>query len=131
ALQMMFTLLPAVTMDWRTGRLTTIIVKDFKSLIMGDPSSATRTVKTFVPMAASVGVQLKSPLVGLTEAPVGAPASRLNVSTLTGMSGSAAIAVKVTGLPAYTVRSAIGDSTGGLFTSRTITVKICVALRPG
>ena len=81
-----------------TGGAAITIVKDFESLIGGEPSSVTRMVKTFVPGVASLAVQRKSPFAGSIEAPLGAPGSRPNVSEFAGMSGSVTAAVKVTKL---------------------------------
>ncbi len=69
----------------------------------GDPLSVTRTVTGEVPVWVRVGVQEKTPVLGLMEAPLGAPVSRLKVKVWAGMSTSVAVAVKVRLLVAVTV----------------------------
>src|ERR1051325_3003117 len=99
-------------MDCRARRGATLTEKVRASLRGGEPSSVTRTVMLLVPpMLASAVGQLKTPFVGPMVASGGAPASRLNVSVL--VSGSVALFVKVTALPAWTVRLAMAASTGG------------------
>src|SRR5262245_66199224 len=63
-------------------------------------------------------------------APGGAD-TRLNVSVLAGRSGSVALAVRVKGLPSLAGWFAMGVSTGGLFTSLTVTMKLLVSLSFG
>src|SRR5205809_9922 len=76
----------------------------------GEPLSVTRTAITFVPgPCPSVGVQTKTPLVGLMNAFVGAPALRLNVSTFAGRSASTAVLVKLNIVPSKTVRFEIAE----------------------
>ena len=91
----------------RTGMLFTSLtttVNVLESLRAGEPLSVTRTVITFVPRpCASVGVQLNSPLVGLIDAPAGAPESKLKVSVCVGISESVAVTVKLAKVPSLTV----------------------------
>src|SRR5262245_37810611 len=67
----------------------------------GDPLSMTRTAMVFMPGAPWPGVQVNAPLLGLMLAPEGAD-TRLNVSVLTGRSGSVAVAARVNVLPSLT-----------------------------
>src|SRR5262245_6547687 len=76
------------------------------------------------------GVQVNAPLLGLMLAPEGAD-TRLNVRALVGRSGSVALAVSVRGLPSLAGWLAMGVSTGGLFTSLTVTMKLLVSLKLG
>ena len=69
----------------------------------GEPLSVTRTLTEKLPVWVRVGVQEKTPVVGLMEAPVGAPASRLKVKVWAGRSTSVAVAVRVKLLVATTV----------------------------
>src|SRR5258706_5658977 len=86
----------------------------------GAPLSVTRTVMLLVPGPwASDGVQVKTPLVESTEAPAGAPGSRLKVSAWAGRSGSVAELVKVSKMPSAMVRLVIATRLGGLFDSIT------------
>src|SRR4029453_11438531 len=96
----------------------------------GDPLSVTRTAIVLVPGAPWPGVQVNTPLLGLMLAPEG-PATRLNGRGLAGRSGSGAAAVRVRGLPSLAGWFAMGVSTGGLFTSLTVTVKLLVSLKLG
>src|SRR5262245_1247749 len=117
-----------------TGALfssVTTTVKFCVALRGGVPLSATRTVRIFVlgPCAA-VGVQVNTPVVGLRLAPGGAE-SRLNVSVFVGTSPSSAVIVNVSVLSSLMVFSKIGSSTGALFTSLTVTVRLFVSLRAG
>ena len=60
-------------------------------------------------------------------APLGNPASKLKVLVLAGRSGSVAVAVKVNGASSFTAVGKVGSvSTGGRFTSFTVTVKLFV-----
>src|SRR5438132_659834 len=65
------------------------------------------------------------------EAPVGAPASRLKVSAYAGISESLAGAVNVRSVVSLTDCGPIGSSTGALFTSLTVTVKVRASLNAG
>src|SRR5262245_14810627 len=80
---------------------------------------------------ASLGVQVNTPLAALMLTPAGAPGSTLNVSVLAGASASVAVTVTVNRLPSLIVRLAMAASTGALFTSLTVTVKLLVSLRLG
>src|SRR6185503_15611892 len=103
----------------------TVIVNVRASLAGGDPSSVTRTVIGLVlGPCASLGVQVKRPLLELIEAPLGAPASRLNVRVCAGTSLSEALAEKEISAFSATVRLVMATSTGGLFDSRTIAVNV-------
>ena len=74
--------------------LFTKIVNVLLSVSVGEPLSATRTVITFVPGAWLVeGVHEKTPVAGSILAPLGAPGSRLKVSTFAGISESVAVLV--------------------------------------
>src|SRR4029453_16584148 len=110
----------------------TITVKVRVSLSGGAPLSVTRTVNVFVlGPCASVGVQVKTPVLGSRFAPGGA-LTRANVNVLDGLPGSVADSVRVRGLPSLIVWLAIGASAGGLFALfTTTTVKLRVALRLG
>src|SRR6266540_858735 len=101
------------------------------ALIDGVPLSVTITVNTFVEPDGPKTVQSKTPLFGLIVAPAGAPAPKLKSNVFVGKSESVAGAVKVTVWPMKFVRLAIGDSTGAVFTSVTITWKLLVALKLG
>src|SRR5262245_56915439 len=57
--------------------------------------------------------------------------SRLNVSVLTGVSGSVALSANVSGLPSLMVWLGIAASTGALFASLTVTVKLFTSLKLG
>src|SRR5712691_7142524 len=99
----------------------TTTVRLWASLNGGVPSSVTRTVIKFVlGPCASVGVQVKTPLVGLMLAPAGAPGSKLKVRVLGGRSGSVAVFVTTSGLSSAMNRSVGALSTGGRFTSVTM-----------
>ena len=78
---------------------------------------------------ASVGVQANAPVAGSMLAPLGAPASRLQVKV--SPSESVAVAVKVSGDSSLMVLFAMAATTGALLTSFTVTVKVCVALFGG
>src|SRR3954469_9747880 len=80
---------------------------------------------------AGVGVQVNTPLEGLTTAPDGAPAAKVNVSTCAGRSASLATFVNVSNWLGETVLLPIGERIGALFTSVTTMVNCCVALRLG
>src|SRR6266550_2748069 len=110
----------------------TMTVKLRASVEGREPSSVTRTVIRFVlgPWA-SVGVQVNTPLVALMLAPAGAPESRLKVKLLAGRSGSVAEFVTTSVLSSSIIRSAGTISTGGRFTSATMTVKLRVSLEGG
>src|SRR6185436_13408725 len=110
----------------------TMTVKVLVSLPEGEPLSVTRTVIELVlgPWA-SVGVQLKRPLLELIEAPLGTPASRLKMSVCAGTSLSEALAENETNAFSTTVRLVTAISTGGLFDSSTIAVNACVTLIEG
>src|SRR2546425_1205692 len=64
-------------------------------------------------------------------APVGAPGSRLKVSTLAGISASLADTLKVNSVPSLIVWLAIAASTGAAFASLTTTLKVLLSLRLG
>src|ERR1051325_10684875 len=82
------------------------MVKVREALKRGSPLSVTRAVSVLVAGAwATVGVQLKAPVVGSMPAPAGAPASRL-YCRLWPASTSAPTAVKLTVSPAWVVRLA-------------------------
>src|SRR5690349_4847099 len=93
----------------------TITVNACVALRGGTPLSVTRTVMVFVVRASTTsGIQVKRPLTGLMFAATGAPASRLNVSTFVGMSGSVARFVTINVIATATVWSGIGARAGGI-----------------
>src|SRR5207253_2550764 len=109
----------------------TVTVKLFVALRFGVPLSVTTTVIVFVlGPCASFGVQLIAPLLPLIVIPVGGP-TRLNVSVLVGTSASVALAVPSSLLDALPIWFPGTVNTGATFTSRTVTVKLFVALRFG
>src|SRR5438552_1934537 len=79
---------------------------------------------------ASVGVQVSTPLVASRRTPAGAE-TRPKLSVLAGRSASLAVLVTTSALSSSIVWFAGTVSTGALFTSRTATVKLLVALRGG
>src|ERR1035437_255396 len=100
-----------------TTGATTVTVKLCTALWLGVPLSVTRTVTVFVvPEKAREGVQLNTPLPASTTAPPGA-ASRLKLGVWGGASGSVAVAVTTTRLPAWTVRLGMAASVGAVLTS--------------
>src|SRR5437870_2890657 len=111
-----------------TGGAAITIVKDFESLIGGEPSSVTFTVIRLVlgPWA-SLGVQVSTPLLGSRFTPLGAD-TKLKVNVLAGRSASLAELVTVSVLSSVTVRSVGTVSTGALFASVTTIVKLLVSL---
>ena len=64
-------------------------------------------------------------------APLGAPASRLNVSVLAGTSASVAEAVNVSRLPSFTDLFPSEASSGATFTSPTVTSIVSKSSRLG
>ena len=84
----------------------------------GEPLSVTRTVTGKAPVWVRVGVHENTPVVGLMEAPVGAPASRLKVRVWAGRSTSVAVAVKVRLLVAVTDWLASVPRTGRCWVTR-------------
>src|SRR5438876_341413 len=78
----------------------------------------------------SDGVQVKTPLLESRLTPAGAE-TRLKVRLLTGRSVSLAELVTTNVLSFLIVWSATAASTGALFTSFTITVKLLLSLRAG
>src|SRR5438876_267626 len=106
----------------------TITVKLLVSLDGGALLTVTRTVIRLVlgPWA-SVGVQVSTPVLGFRSTPVGAD-TRLKVKVLAGRSASIAVFVAVSVLSSVTVCAAGTVSTGAVFTSLTITVKLLVSL---
>src|SRR5258706_2274353 len=124
-----------LVMEARTGGLfdsITVTVKVCVALREGEPLSVTMTpIRLVVPPCVSDGVQPNTPLVELTEAPAGAPESRLNVSDCAGISGSLAVLVKVSSTPSVTVLLLMGERMGALFTSFTTIEIVSKALRAG
>src|SRR5437867_3029511 len=109
----------------------TITVKLLLSLSGGVPLSVTLIVIGFVlGPCASVGVQANTPVLGSTLTPAG-PETRLKVSVLAGRSASVAVLVRTNPLNSLIVWSAGAASTGALFTSLTITVKLLLSLSAG
>src|SRR5439155_8096877 len=109
----------------------TTTVKLLVSLDCGAPLSVTFTVIRLVlgPWA-SVGVQVRIPLLGSRFTPLGAE-TKLKVNVLAGRSASLAELVTVSVLSSATVRSVGTASTGALFASLTTTVKLLVSLDSG
>src|SRR5436190_484516 len=100
--------------------LTSATVSLIVALSLSDPSLTT-TSKVYTPgPCASVGVQVKTPVVASMLAPVGAPL-KLNVKVWAGRSGSVAEAVNVYGCSSSIVALAGTPlSTGGSFTAVTV-----------
>src|SRR5439155_7519578 len=113
-----------------TGGLFTSVTTTVKLLVAlsgGAPLSVTLMVIGFVlGPCASVGVQVKIPLVGLTVAPAGAPGSRLNVSV--SPFGSVALLVNVSVDSSLIVLLDTEARTGGLLVAPLVIVNIPVAL---
>src|SRR5262245_54545677 len=85
----------------------------FVSLRLGVPLSVTRTVMLYTPGPwASVGVQVKAPVLGLMLAPAGASAWRLEVGVVAGRGAAVVVGVKVGGVPWLTVVLPMATSTG-------------------
>src|SRR5437660_6089472 len=80
---------------------------------------------------ALLGVQVNTPLELSRLAPVGAPGPRVKVRICAGKSGSLTTLLVVSNCPAATVLLPMGESTGAEFTSLTMIVKRCVALKLG
>ena len=110
---------------------STMIAKLWVALNGGLPSSVTAMHTRFDAEQPSAGVvQVKRPLVVSRSAP-GGPDTSENTRRFGGLSASVAELVTVKVMPAATVRSGTGASSGAWFTSVTITVKVCVALKGG
>src|SRR4051794_22143680 len=77
------------------------------------------------------GVQVNTPVEPSKLAPLGAPGPRLKVNAWAGRSGSLATAVMLSNWPTATVLFWSGERTGAEFTSLTIMLKRCVALKVG
>src|ERR1051325_4813172 len=108
---------PASTGAWFTSVTWIVIVSEAPSC--GVPSSFTRTVtRLSLGPCASVGVQVKTPVVVLMLAPVGAPGSSENVRLWAGRFASVAEAVNVSVEPSATDLLPIAARTGATFTSR-------------
>src|SRR5260370_2695214 len=120
--------------DVKVGALftsLTMTVKLLVSLSGGLPLSVTRRVMTLVlGPCASVGVQVRTPVAGLRLTPVGAATSE-KVSVFVGMSGSVAVLVTVRLESSLMVCVDGVVSTGGRFTSFTITVIVFAPLSGG
>src|SRR5207249_3876566 len=87
----------------------TEVVRLREALEGGEPPSVTRTVIRFVRgPSASVGVQVKTPLVAFMLAPAGASGSKLKAST--SPSGSMAATEKLNKVCSLTIRSAMVDN---------------------
>ena len=99
------------------------------ALALGTPLSVTRTTMAFVlgPCDSS-GVQENNPVTASMVAPVGAPASRLNVSDWTGKSLSDALTVKLTVLFSGNVCGTSGWTIGGLLTLLTVTLNALLSV---
>src|SRR5205823_617778 len=97
----------------------------------GVPMSVSRTViKLVLGPCASVGLQVSTPALAPRRTPVGAE-TRPKLSLLAGRSASLAVLVTTRALSSLIVWSAGTISTGALFTSRTTTMKLWVALMGG
>src|SRR5437867_422611 len=112
-----------------TSRTTT--VKLLVALRGGAPLSVTRTViKLVLGPCASVGVQGSTQDLASRRTPYGAE-TRPKLSVLAGRSASLAVLVTTRALSSLFPTRRSSDLTGALFTSRTTTVKLLVALRGG
>ena len=74
--------------------------------------------------------QVSRPLLAFTFTP-GGPDTRLKLKLLAGRSESLAVSVSASALCSLIVWSAMAVSTGALFTSLTVTMKLRVAVSPG
>src|ERR1041385_1194679 len=109
----------------------TTTAKLFVVLSAGVPLSVTLIVIEFVlGPCASVGVQVTTPVVGLTATPAG-PLTSAKVSVLAGRSASEAVLVTTNALSSLMVWLAGTVRVGALFTSLTTTAKLFVALSAG
>ena len=103
--------------------LVTVIVIVSCALSAGSPSSVTTKVTCVsLGLCASVGVQLKAPVLPSNVAPVGAPVM-LYVSVCAGRSSSLADTVNVSAVSSAVDLLPIGLKTGAVLTSLTVTVK--------
>src|SRR5881396_2591053 len=106
----------------------TTTVKLPVSLNGGEPLSLTRTVMRLVlARCASVGVQINTPLFESRVTPSGAD-TRLNVNVLAGLSGSVAVLVTTSVASPWIALFGGTVSTGALFTSPTMTVKLSLSV---
>src|SRR6266702_965466 len=106
-------------------------VKLLVSLSGGMPLSVTSTVMTLVlGPCASLGVQVSTPVAESSVIPLG-PATKENVSVLAGISGSVAVLVTLKVESSLIVWVGGVVSTGGLFTSLTMTVIVSAPLSGG
>src|SRR5262245_36587857 len=97
-----------MVIDWINGGDTSSTENDCVSLNGGEALSVTRTeMKLLLPGKERAGIQVNRPFVGFTAAPLGAPASRLNVNTCGGESKSKTEFVKLTSFNGYVVRLAM------------------------
>src|SRR6266851_2448580 len=128
ALQLIVTVLSERMIDWMDGGGSTKIAKGCVALKDGTPLSLTVMANPFDPSCERAGVHANSPFVALRLAPAAAPAPRLNVRSCGGRSGSVALALNLTRVPAWTVRFGICASDGAWFTGVTVIVKVCGAL---
>src|SRR6185503_18981804 len=78
----------------------------------------------------SAGTQKNVPVLGLIEAPTGAPGSRLKLNCCPPF-GSVALAVKASRVPSVTDLLPIGASTGGRFDSSTTILIVSKSPREG
>ena len=114
------------TGGWFTS--STVISIGSEALRFGVPSSVTITVTGYLPgPCASVGVQRNTPVIASMLAPAGASSPRLNIKAFFGMSGSVALAVKVSSSFSFTDLLPMPASTGASFTSLTVTVIVSKA----
>src|SRR6185503_2358375 len=119
-----------------TGALFTpssvmLTVKLPLSLRGGKPLSVTRTVTRLeLGSCASVGVHVKTPLIGSRLTPFGAE-TKLKVNVLSGRSGSVAVLVTTSVTSPWITLYGGTVSTGARFASLTTTVKLLVLLRAG
>ena len=114
-----------------TSSSVTMTMKLPVSLSGGEPLSVTRTVTRLVlGSCASVGAQLRTPLLGSRLTPSGAD-TRLKVSVLAGRSRSVAVLVTTSAASPWIILYVSTVSTGARFSSLTTTVKLLVALSAG
>src|SRR6185295_3198254 len=117
----------------RRGRGRTTTANVAEALNGGSPSSVTCTMIWFVVLLSALdGVHVKTPVITSISALAGALSSRLKLKA-SSASGSLAELVNVIVVPAWTVRSAMDESTGGLFGTlgRTVTENVAEALLGG
>src|ERR1051325_4408363 len=109
----------------------TTTVKRLVALFEGAPLSVTTVTIVFVvgPSTSFVGASVITPLASMLAQDGGD--TNWYVSTLAGRSESLAVFVTINVVNSANVRSICTGSTGALFTSLTVTMKLLVALKGG